>query len=369
MPSETTSPPAPIRAPHNAPSRASGSAPDSALDTWRAARALPFDAIPVIDLAPFLDGSDPAGVAERIGAACRTSGFLYLVNHGIDPALIDAAMAQARRFFALPEPRKMALHIARSPAHRGYVPLFGENTDPTKHADLKEAFDLARDLPPDDPDVRAGKPLHGPNVWPDDLPGFRGVIETYYEALKRLAAQLMEAFAISLRIDRGFFRPMIDQSMAALRLLHYPPQAATDLDNAVGCGAHTDYGCVTILAQDEVGGLQVRDTRGEWVAAPPVKGAFVVNLGDQMARWTNDVFAATPHRVINLSGRERYSMPFFFEPNYDAVISCLATCRSADHPAKYKDVVAGEYLLSRFDATFPYRAAESVDGAGEPAAG
>ena len=329
------------------------------LTQWRTARATPFDAIPLIDMASFLDGTDPDGVAARLGEACRTSGFLYLVNHGIPTALVDAAMAEAKRFFALPDERKMAVHIAKSAAHRGYFPLFAENTDPTQHADLKEGFDLARDLPPDDPDVLRGKPLHGSNAWPDGLPGFRATIEAYYAALLRLAGQLMEAFALSLGLPRAYFLPMTDAPMAALRLLHYPPQASATMDNAVGCGAHTDYGCVTILAQDANGGLQVQNAAGEWVAAPPVPGAFVVNLGDQMARWTNDVFAATPHRVINLSGRERYSMPFFFEPNYDAVIRCLDTCRSAEDPPKYADVVAGEYLMSRFDATFAYRAAET----------
>ena len=333
----------------------------SDLRSWRRAGALPFDAIPVIDMAPFLDGSGRADVAARIGEACRSSGFLYLANHGIPQALVDGAMAQARRFFALPDARKMAVHIALSPAGRGYFPLYAENTDPAQHADLKEGFDLGRDLPTDHPDVRRGKPLHGPNVWPADLPGFRDAIEAYRAALMRLAATLMEAFALSLCLDAGFFRPMTNEAMGALRLLHYPPQTASTAANAVGCGAHTDYGCLTILAQDANGGLQVQGRDGGWVAAPPVPGALIVNLGDQMARWTNDVFAATPHRVINLSGQERYSMPFFFEPNFDAVISCLDTCRSGDDPPKYADVVAGEYLLSRLNATFTHRAEAAAE--------
>ncbi len=335
----------------------------SALAEWRRARAIPFDAIPLIDMGPFIDGSDREGVAERIGAACRNVGFLYLVNHGIPASQIEGAMAEARRFFALPEERKLALHINKSRAHRGYFPLFEENTDPTQHADFKEGFDLARDLPADDPDVLRGKPLHGPNVWPADLPGFRSAIESYHGALTRLSETLMQAFALSLDLDAGYFQPMLGEAMGALRLLHYPPQAATDVNNAVGCGAHTDYGCLTILAQDANGGLQVQNTSGDWIAAPPIPGAFVINLGDQMARWTNDVFAATPHRVINLSGRERYSMPFFYEPNYDAEIRCLETCRSPEDPPKYADVVAGDYLVQRFNDTFSYRGAETQEPA------
>jgi isopenicillin N synthase-like dioxygenase len=330
------------------------------LSDWLRPRTLAFASIPLIDLAPFLDGSDRQGVADRIGAACREVGFLYVANHGIPASLTAAAMAQARRFFALPLAEKMRVHIAKSQAHRGYFPYFEENNDPAHNRDFKEGFDIARDLPPDHPDVRAGKPLHGPNLWPADLPGFRAAIEAYYAALMQLAATLMEAFALSLRLPADYFRPMLDAAMGALRLLHYPPQPPLDRTtaNVVGTGAHSDYGCLTILAQGEVGGLQVQNAAGDWVAAPPVPGAFVVNLGDQMARWTNDVFAATRHRVINLSGRERYSLPFFYEPNYDAVIKCLETCRSDRHPAKYADVVAGEYLLSRFTDTFAYRAAE-----------
>lgn len=323
--------------------------------------ALAFDRIPLIDMAAFLDGSDPAGVAAQIGVACREVGFLYLVNHGIPAALIEAAMAEARRFFALPEARKMAVHIARSPAHRGYFPPFAENNDPANSRDLKEGFDLARDLPAEDARVRAGKPLHGANLWPEALPGFRPVIEAYYAALMRLAGQLMEAFALSLALPRAYFHPMLDEAMGALRLLHYPPQPADPPAGVAvtGTGAHTDYGCLTILAQDAVGGLEVQNAAGAWVAAPPVPGAFVVNIGDQMARWTNDVFAATRHRVINRSGRERYSMPFFFEPNYDAVIRCLETCRAPGEAPKYPDVIAGEYLLARFDATFGHRTAQT----------
>ncbi len=326
------------------------------LATWRSANAIASEAIPAIDLGPFLDGSDKAGVARQIGAACRGSGFLYLRNHGVPAALVEAVMAEAQRFFALPDEQKMAIHIAHSPCHRGYFPTFAENTDPTQHADLKEGFDIGLDLPPDAPQSQRAKPLHGANQWPDAVPGFRDTVEAYYAAMLTLADRLMEAMALSLGLEPDYFRPMIDQPLAGLRLLHYPPQAGAPMPNAVGCGAHTDYGCLTILAQDGVGGLQVRNADGDWVMAPPMPGAFIVNLGDQMARWTNDQFAATPHRVINLSGRERYSIPFFFDPNYDAVISCLATCLAPGETPKYPDVVAGDYLMSRLDATFSYRA-------------
>ncbi len=318
-------------------------------------KRVPFQSIPVIDLAPLLTGRDKAAVAEAVGQACREVGFLYIAGHGVPPALVDRCFAEIRRFFALSDERKMAVHMRRSPCHRGYYPLFEENTDPDLTADLKEGFDIALELGTEDPDVIAGKPLHGPNQWPEDLPGFRETLEDYYAAMRRLARQLLRAFALSLEIPEDFFEDKVDKPLAQLRTLHYPPQAGHVEAETLGCGAHTDYGCLTILAQDDVGGLQLCNSAGEWIAAPPIPGTFVVNIGDQMARWTNDLFAATRHRVINTSGRERYSLPFFFDPNYDTVVECLDSCRDVAHPSKYPPVKAGEYLLERFDATYSYR--------------
>ena len=335
----------------NAPSLAAG----------LAGRRIPFEAVPVIDLAPLL--ADPAHgtTAAAIGEACRTVGFLYVRNHGVPQELVDTVFALGRRFFDEPLDAKMAIHIARSPHHRGYFPMFEENTDPTLTADLKEGFDMALDLPPDDPHVKAGVPLHGPNVWPEGLPDFRPTLERYYGEMRHLAERLMRAFAVALDLSPDFFADKIDKPLAQLRLLHYPPQQGHVEEKTLGCGAHTDYGCLTILAQDEVGGLQLQNSAGEWVAAPPIPGTFVVNIGDQMARWTNDAFAATLHRVINTSGRERYSVPFFFDPNFDALVECLPSCHSAEQPPLYPPIHAGEHLLNRFNATFAYRKTTESD--------
>jgi isopenicillin N synthase-like dioxygenase len=178
--------------------------------------------------------------------------------------------------------------------------------------------------------------------------------------MRSLAETLMRGFALALDLAPDFFADKIDQPCASLRLLHYPPQEGQIEAQTMGCGAHTDYGCLTILAQDANGGLQVRNSAGEWIAAPPVPDTFVINLGDQMARWTNGRFQATPHRVINTSGRERYSMPFFFDPNWDALIEALpGTVVPGDVP-KFAPVLAGPYLQSRFDATFTYRKDEAA---------
>jgi len=326
------------------------------------ARKVPFTKVPRVDIGPFRDGSGKSAVAEAVGRACRDVGFFYIVNHGVPPDLVDATFAEAARFFALDAGRKNAVSMAASPNHRGYYGLFEENTDPTKTGDLKEGFDIALELDAGDADVRAGKPLHGPNQWPAGLPGFRPTLERYYAEMRTLAETLMCVFAHALALPEDFFDDKVDKPLAQLRLLHYPPQAGHIEEDTLGCGAHTDYGCLTILAQDSVGGLQLRNSAGRWIAAPPIPGGFVVNIGDQLARWTNDVFAATVHRVINTSGRERYSLPFFFDPNYDAWIECLPSCRDADHPPKFPPVRAGEYLVQRFNETYTYRGAEAKEG-------
>ncbi|MEX2630575.1 MAG: 2-oxoglutarate and iron-dependent oxygenase domain-containing protein [Tistlia sp.] len=320
-------------------------------------RRIDFEEVPLVDLAALLDGSDPQGVAREVAEACERVGFLYVVGHGVPGALTEAAFAQARALFDLPLETKERWHIRRSAAHRGYIPLYEENTDPAGTADRKEAFDLGRDLGPEDPDVLVGKPLHGPNTWPEPalLPDFRPTIEAYEAEMQRLARDLLRAFALGLELPERWFDDKVDRPLSNLRLLHYPPQAGRVERREMGCGAHSDYGCLTILAQDEVGGLQLLNSAGDWVDAPPVAGAFVVNIGDQMARWTNDRFKATQHRVVNVSGRERYSLPFFFDPNYDTRVEALPSCLAPGETPRHAPVLAGEWLAQRLSATFAYR--------------
>ncbi|MCH9019524.1 MAG: isopenicillin N synthase family oxygenase [Proteobacteria bacterium] len=319
------------------------------------ARLDPSDSIPVVDLGPFLNGGaeGKAGVARAIGDACQGIGFFYLTNHGVPQGLIDALFSQSRRFFALPHAEKMRVSMEGSPNHRGYYPIGGENVDPEHTFDIKEGFDIALELPPDDPDVVAGKPLHGPNQWPRDLPGFRDTLSEYYDTLCGLGRTLCRAFAISLDLPEDFFDAKVARPLTQLRLLRYPPHR--ERQGEMGAGAHTDYGCVSILAQEGIGGLEVRNSAGEWRAVPPIPGSLVCNVGDMMARWTNDRFAATVHRVVNVSGRDRYSAVVFFDPDYDVEIACLESCQGPDDPPKYPPTTSGEYLLSRFNATYAYR--------------
>ncbi len=308
--------------------------------------------IPVIDMA-----DEPAQVVRRIGGACRDTGFFYVANHGVPEALIAQAFAEAKRFFALPSKQKAEIAIEKSASHRGWFSIGGENLDPAKQGqagDLKEGIKIGRDLSPEHPLVRAATPLHGPNQWPD-LPGWHAVMQEYYGAMEALGRRLMQAFASALGLEPNYFDRWLTTPMTTLGPLRYPPQRGRISEARLGAGAHTDYGCLTILAQDNAGGLQIRDRAGRWVEAPPLPGTFVVNIGDMMERWTNGVFTSTRHRVINISGLERYSLPFFFDPDFVAPVECLPTCLAPGEAPKFPPTTAGQYLLDRISASFAYR--------------
>lgn len=321
----------------------------------------PIDQIPIIDISGFRDGSNKEGVARAVQQAAETVGFLYIAGHGVDQAVIDRAFAASQEFFALPEADKLAVKVNSS--HRGYMPF----NNSTYTADLKpnfnETFLAGLDLGPDDPDVQAGVPLHGPNQWPAAMPALRTEIETYYNALMGVGETMLRIFAMALDLREDYFLPYFRKPMPFVRLLHYPPQPPTRAANEFGIAPHTDYGFVTILAQDEVGGLQVRKRGGGWIDAPYIPGTFVVNIADMLRRWTNDRWASTPHRVINTTGRERYSIPFFFDPTYHTLVECIPGCNRDGEAPKYDPITWGEYLKQRFDSTYDYRKQKRQAGA------
>jgi isopenicillin N synthase-like dioxygenase len=306
-----------------------------------------FDSIPVIDFGGMLSGEAraKARVAEALRDACANVGFFYLANHGVTGELIDDMFVQCQRFFSLPLEDKMRLHVKKSAHLLGYIAMQDEKTNAlAKQGDLHEAFDF---VPPDleaDGDIMAGDFRQVGNLWPDTLPGFQETLFRYSVAVKRLSRQLFRAFALALKLPEDYFADLTNRPMTLVRMLHYPSQPGPFDESRLGTGAHTDHECFTILRQDEVKALQVRNRRGEWIDAPPMPGAFVVNIGDQMARWTNGLFASTPHRVANLSGRARHSIPCFVGANADAVIQALPSCVSAENPAKFAPMVAGEYV-------------------------
>ena len=316
-----------------------------------------FDRIPVIDLAPL---SDPAGagidrLCADILAAYGTVGFGYLVNHGIEPALIDGVFDASARFHALPRAEKMKVEL--NAIHRGFIPI---NTSTDRNSKLakvtkpnqSESFMVMREAGPDKAEVRAGAYLAGPNQWPEELPGFRAAVTAYDDTLSGLAGKLVRVIARALGADVADFAAAFDPPTTWLRLLHYPPQPPASPDDLFGSAPHTDFGCITLLAQDGVGRLKVMTPAGVWVDAPPLAGSFVMNVGDMLHRWSNGRLLSTPHRVINRSGRERYSCPFFYDPNVSAEIAPLPSCSGPGNPPRFAPQVFGEFLRAELEASY-----------------
>jgi len=325
-----------------------------------------MNSLPIIDVAPLYqaDESGHLAVAKEIDAACREWGFFYIKNHPITATRLQQLTKHARHFFELPAERKLQIDITRSGHHRGYGAVATEQLDPSKPSDLKETFDMGFHMNAEHPDVIAGKPLRGPNRHPD-IEGWEALFEEHYRDMQALACTLLRAIALALNIERDFFDKCFIEPISVFRMIHYPPRSTASSADQQGAGAHTDYGCVTLLHQDDAGGLQVQNVRGEWIDAPPIDGTFVVNIGDMMARWSNDQYKSTPHRVISPMASDRYSMPFFAEPHPDTLISCLPGCHGPDNPPKYSIVTAGKWLESRFADTYAYRR-EELSVSGEP---
>ena len=302
--------------------------------------------IPIVDVSGLGSAElrERRAVAAALGRACRDVGFFYVTGHGIESDAIDGIFAAAQQLFALPGAAKAALSIT---ANRGYVALGAEWLDEAA-ADQKEAFNIGLELPPDDPELLAGRTFRAANRWPA-LPGWRERALRYFDQCMRLQATLHRGFALDLGVAEDFFADKMHRPAAVLRLLRYP--AAMAGGEALGAGQHTDYGNLTILATDGVAGLQVRRRNGVWLDAPQVEGAFVCNIGDCLMRWTNDVYVSTPHRVLR-PARERTSVAFFADPNPDAVVAALPSCVAPGAAPRYAPVTVGAYLQSRLDATY-----------------
>ncbi|KAF8177027.1 hypothetical protein BJ912DRAFT_1063716 [Pholiota molesta] len=314
-----------------------------------------FEEIPVIDITDAYS-SDPIArrkLADLIRDACLNVGFFYIESHGIPEEVIHNTINVAKKYFELPESTKMELDIHKSANFKGYTALLGENTNSESLGDLHEGFDIGYDVEASN----SGKDgaMTGGNVWPQNMPEFREVITNYYHRVLHVGKLLFPLFALALDLPENFFDDKTTTPAAIMRLLHYPPQSPTSFEmdpdgRQIGIGAHTDYECFTILWQDQAGGLQVQNAAGKWVDAVPIPGT----LGDQFARWTNDVFKSTLHRVINRSGIERYSIPLFFGTDYDVPLEPIPTCVSPGSPSKYEVVTAGEYVKSRLAATYAH---------------
>jgi isopenicillin N synthase-like dioxygenase len=311
--------------------------------------------IPTIDL-----GAPAAAAAGEIASAGRDLGFFQIVGHGLDDNVVDAAWDEAARFFDLPVEEKMAVRIRPGEAY-GYAPFQGERLAASLGAstppDLKETYSTGPLEQPaatrDDPSSRF---VYSPNRWPASLPSLRRAWEPYYDAMAALAERLLSLMASGLDLPPDHFAPFVDRHTSALRALRYPALGGRAPDRGqLRAGAHTDYGTLTILRQDEgPGGLEVLAADGRWLPVPPRPDAFVVNLGDALARWTNERWRSTLHRVVVPpdGGRTaRHSIAFFHNANWDAVIECLPTCASPTDPPRYGPVTAGRHLMDKFLST------------------
>jgi len=312
----------------------------------------PFTEIPVIDFSAVHSGDETAKnmLAKEVLHACTDVGFFYIKNHGIAQESIERLLEASHVFFSQDIDEKNKINISNSSFSRGYIPLYGEKNNEHSKGDLKETFDVAIDIAPDDADYLSGNPLYGPNQWPENLPQFKTTLKDYFAEITELCANIYRVFALSLNLPEDYFLGMLNKPLDILRLLRYPPQPVIDDEDQIGTGAHSDFDCFTVLYQDPTGGLQALNSRGEWIDALPITGTFLINVGDMLERWTNGQFISTVHRVINRSQSERYSTVFFAAPSYDTVIACLPSCCSEENPAKQPPIKAGDYIVSRYEA-------------------
>lgn len=314
------------------------------------AKSIPFEQIPLVDFKNFRNGSpvDRAHVAQEIGHALGHVGFFYLINHGIPEQVTENVFRVSRAFFAQPLDLKLAVSSEKTDNHRGYFPLGGENVDPLHTRDLKEGFDIGFEGPSVQEKIPE-KGLRGSNQWPKQPPEFREVLEPYYEEAVSLGREICRAFALALSVEESTFDREIEHSESRMRLLSYPPQPGGARDQLeFGAGAHTDCGCLTILAQDDSGGLAVRNAEGDWISVEPIEGALVCNVGDMMEQWSGGQFSSTVHRVINSSNQIRYSVALFFNPSFDVMVDEFKSLLHENGTDRGTSS-AGEYLRCCYD--------------------
>jgi isopenicillin N synthase-like dioxygenase len=328
--------------------------------------------IPIIDFSGFKNGTkaERQAIADKIGEACRRIGFFYVTGHGVPATLQQHLMEEAKLFFNQPLEKKMKFAPRRGQTC-GYLPSrgasegrqqgeslvkLGPDGKPIKAEERKipggtlEQFTVMRELPSDDPDVVAQKPLHLPNIWPD-LPGFRETTVAYQKASMDLAQDILRALALGLGIDEEYFTERHRKPLSNFAFNYYPaPEKLEDL--GVGVGAHCDVSVITVLLQDDVGGLEVCDREGRWIKAAYVPGAYVVNIGETMMQWTNGEYVSTLHRVIAKKLQDRYSVPLFMGPDYDLTIEPLPVCITPERPRKFEPFHNGKYMSEQFAAHY-----------------
>lgn len=317
--------------------------------------------VPIIDISTYLDGTDKLSVAQKVNEACRSIGFLVISGHGVSKDLLKRVDTESRLFFALPKNEKMKYAPKGKDHVRGYASVgsealsysLGIETPP----DLKESFSIGPyDFDPGNDYYF--RPEAGPhfqeNIWPDYPPGYKKTLKTYFDVISDVACKMMRIFALALDLDENYFDHKIDRHISMLRVLNYPAQLSTPAPNQKRAGAHSDYGSMTIVKlQEDSSGLEVLNKNKEWVPVPIIPDTFVINIGDLMAQWTNDQWVSTLHRVSNpdteeMRSKDRLSIVFFHQPNYDSVVECLDTCKSDEEKGKYQPITSGDHLRNKF---------------------
>lgn len=313
------------------------------------------DAIPIVDIGPLRDGSDPKGVAAALHAASKGLGFIYIRGHGIPDDVIEAARSAAFGFFRRPAADKERVRV--SARHRGWIGVGGAKMYDEAAADLKESFVWGyQDSDGHTPDDH---PLRGPNQWPAFDPALESHAMRYFHHAHEVAHHLMRGFALGLDRDADFFLRTADRPLSRASFVYYPAQPADAAEDQFGVSPHTDFGVLTVLCQDSVGGLHIQDARGDWIHAPPIDGTLIVNVADLLARWTDGAYKSTPHRVVNTSGQERLSLVLAYDPNPETMIDAREVF-GAGYAAGEDPITCGDYLVWRFDRAFSYRNADPV---------
>lgn len=330
-----------------------------------------FSTLPIIDVSALVTRTgDTTKTAGQIALACRKSGFFYVTGHGVSEDLQSRLEDLSRDFFSLPADAKLSIDMSKGgKAWRGYFPVGGELT--SGKPDLKEGLYFGQELSPDHPLVRSSTPMHGPNLFPEGTPLFRATVLEYLDAMTKLGHALVEGIALSLGLERSYFADRYtSEPLILFRIFHYPARTrAASESRSWGVGEHTDYGLLTILKQDETGGLEVKSRTG-WIEAVPVPGSFVCNIGDMLDRMTGGIYRSTPHRVKSPTDHDRFSFPFFFDPNFNSEVQPIELGPRVnddrderwDHASVHEfRGTYGEYLLGKVARVFPQLRREVMD--------
>ncbi|PIQ44163.1 MAG: 2OG-Fe(II) oxygenase [Gammaproteobacteria bacterium CG11_big_fil_rev_8_21_14_0_20_46_22] len=315
------------------------------------------ETIPQINLSPLWN--DPKTgietVARDVRKAYTTLGFAYLTNHNIPKEIIQLGFDAAKEFHALPLDSKMT--IKQNDCFRGYVPMNASTLRVSTEGSARkpnqlDAFVMGFEPEKNSTDYQHGLYFSGDNQWPADLPNFKLKLERYRDAVLELAMQFLQVLSIAMGMPKDHLNQFFAPPTYWLRLQHYPEQPKHIPENQFGIAPHSDYGCFTLLAQNDVEGLEVKHPEGHWITVPHIPNAFILNTGDMTKRWSNDTFLSTPHRVINRSGKERYSIPFFVEPNMHAIVDPLTSCISEEKPKLHEPVMYGDHFMNRIQGNY-----------------